>query len=85
MVRTFTLPSMFGNLVVSEPGLNRVFYMSGNTIRAFDTGSGTEVGSAAVNGTTGEATRLIRWGTKGLAFRTTTGQIFIQQSSSWIP
>ena len=85
VVRTFALPSMFGNLVVSEPSLNRVFYMSGNTIRAFDTGSGTEVGSAAVNGTTGEATRLIRWGTQGLAFRTTTGQIFIQQSSSWIP
>jgi hypothetical protein len=85
VVRTFALQSPFGNLVVAEPTLNRVFYQSSNTIRAFDTGSGTEVGNASVAGATGNPASLIRWGAKGLAFRTDTGQIFMVQSTSWIP
>ena len=85
IIRTFALPSPFGNLVVSEPALNRVFYQSSNTIRAFDTGSGTEVGNATVAGATGTPGSLIRWGAKGLAFRTSDGQIFMVESTSWIP
>jgi hypothetical protein len=85
VLRTFALPSPFGNLVVPEPALNRVFYQSGNTIRAFDTGSGTEVGNATVAAATGNPGSLIRWGAKGLAFRTSDGQIFVVQSTSWIP
>jgi hypothetical protein len=85
VVRTFTLPGTFSNLVVSEPSLNRVFYQTSFTIRAFDTGSGTEVGSASVPGMTGNPASLIRWGAKGLAFRTDTGQIFMVESTSWIP
>lgn len=85
VVRTFTLPSMFGNFVVSEPSLNRVFYLTSGTIRAFDTGSGVEVGNATVSGTTGTVGNLIRWGMKGLAFRTSDGQIFMVESTSWIP
>jgi hypothetical protein len=85
VARTFALPSMFGNLVVSEPSLNRAFYMTNDTIRAFDTGSGAQVGSAAVSGMTGTPSRLIRWGARGIAVRTTTGQIFMLQSTSWIP
>jgi hypothetical protein len=85
VVRTFTLPGTFSNLVVSEPSLNRVFYQTSFTIRAFDTGSGSEVGSASVAGMTGNPGSLIRWGAKGLAFRTDTGQIFMVESTSWIP
>jgi hypothetical protein len=85
VVRTFTLPGTFSNLVVSEPSLNRVFYQTSFTIRAFDTGSGIEVGNASVPGMTGNPASLIRWGAKGLAFRTDTGQIFMVQSTSWIP
>jgi hypothetical protein len=85
VVRTFTLPGTFSNLVVSEPSLNRVFYQTSFTIRAFDTGSGTEVGSASVPGMSGNPASLIRWGAKGLAFRTDTGQIFMVESTSWIP
>ena len=85
IVRTFALPSPFGNLVVPDPTLNRVFYQTSNTIRAFDMGSGTEVGSATPPSITGTPGSLIRWGAKGLAFRTTTGQIFMVESTSWIP
>jgi hypothetical protein len=38
-----------------------------------------------VAGATGNPASLIRWGAKGLAFRTDTGQIFMVQSTSWIP
>ena len=84
VVRTFVLPGAFG-VVAQEPSLNRVFYLTSNTIRSFDVGSGTEVGSASVTGMSGTPGNLIRWGAKGLAFRTSTGQIFMVESTSWIP
>ena len=85
VVRSFS--GAFGP-VVSEPLRNRVFYLTASTVRAFDVGSGTEVGNASltnVAGVNGTPNGIIRWGAKGLAVRTSLGQIFMVESTSWIP
>jgi hypothetical protein len=43
------------------------------------------MGNGDIPGVTGTPGSLIRWGTRGLAFRTSDGQIFIVESTSWIP
>jgi hypothetical protein len=88
---TFTLPGTFG-FPAPDGALSRVFYLVNDagtwSIKAFDMGSRLEIGSgapssiASVNGMPGN---LIRWGPKGLAFRTSAGQIYVVQSTSWIP
>jgi hypothetical protein len=86
-VGTFTIPN-FGP-VVPDAALSRVFYLVNNAgtwnIKAFDMGSRAELGNGDIPGVTGTPGSLIRWGTRGLAFRTSDGQIFIVESTSWIP
>jgi len=84
---TFTLPGQFG-YVAPDGALSRVFFLvneGGWSIRAYDMGSRLLIGSASVSEVRGMPGSLIRWGAKGLAFRTSGGQIFILQSPSWIP
>ncbi len=51
------------------------------TLKAFDLNTFAPVGSATLAGISGEATTLVRWGTNGLAFRTTTNQLYVLQTS----
>ncbi len=85
---TFTLPGVFGH-PAPDGALNRVFYLVNNggtwNVKAFDMGSRLEIGNADIAGVTGTPGSLIRWGAKGLAFRTSDGQIFMVESTSWIP
>ncbi len=90
VVRTFAVPATFGNFVAVDAALSRAFYLSNSggltwSIQAFDIGSGNLLGAADIVGATGTASSLIRWGAKGLAIRTSAGQIFMVQSTSWIP
>ena len=70
-----------GALFVPDAKIGRVFFLTGSggtlTLQAFDTQTFLEVGSLAVPGVSGSPRSLIRWGTNGLAFRTSGGQLFL--------
>ena len=70
-----------GGLFVPDGAIKRVFVLTQSgttaTIKAYDTTTFLEVGSLTVAGLSGSAGSLIRWGTDGLAFRTSGGQVFI--------
>ena len=91
VVGTFSLPSMFGNLVKPDAAIGRVFFLTRDgfsgtwSIRAFDPNTRQLLGSENIPGVTGDPGSLIRWGSKGLAFRTTGGQVFLVESPNLIP
>ena len=70
---------------VPDSSVNRAYYLvqeNGNwTIKAFDINTFLQVGSLGVPGIVGNPTRMVRWGANGLAFRTSSGQLFIVQTS----
>lgn len=91
VVGTFSLPATFGNLVKPDAAGGRVFFLTREgfsetwKIRAFDPNTQQVLGSENVPGVTGDPGSLIRWGSKGLAFRTTGGQVFLIESPQLIP
>lgn len=89
IVGTFSLPVTYGNLVRPDATVGRVFFLVSEgpmwSIRAFDLNTRQLLGSANIPGISGDPSSLIRWGAKGLAFRTSGGQIFLIESSNLIP
>jgi hypothetical protein len=74
---TFLPVSVFG-LPAPDAALGRVVYvLTDHTWRiwTFDMNTRLQTGSAKLNGVSGIAGSLIRWGANGLAFRTSEGQI----------
>jgi hypothetical protein len=71
----------YSGLVAPDETDQRVFYLTGGgstwTLSALDITNLQLVGSVSITNVSGSPTRLIRWGTDGLAFRTTGGQIFL--------
>jgi hypothetical protein len=70
--------------------LGRVFFLiptGGPTVKvsAYDLNTLQFLGSENIPGVTGDPGNLIRWGSKGLAFRTTGGQVFLVESPILIP
>ncbi|HKE58734.1 MAG TPA: hypothetical protein VKB46_18610, partial [Pyrinomonadaceae bacterium] len=72
---------------VPDPTVGRAYYVvrdfSGGaiTLKAYDINTFVQVGSATLAGITGDPTALVRWGTNGLALRTSTGQLQIIRTS----
>lgn len=69
--------------VEADAASKRVFYLvqkDGSAISAYDYEQFRGVGSLQVPTATGTLTRLIRWGTNGLAFRSSSNQVFIIRS-----
>ena len=71
--------------------LGRVFFItdadfsSGNKVlRAYDINTFLPLGSVTINGAVGTPTSLVRWGTNGLAFRTTNTFSGINESQVYI-
>jgi sugar lactone lactonase YvrE len=70
-----------------DSALGRVFFATGGdsfgttagtvVLKAFDPATFIEVDSLTISGVTGAPASLVRWGAKGLAFRTTGGRIYI--------
>jgi uncharacterized repeat protein (TIGR01451 family) len=91
VVGTFSLPSTFDNLVVADASVGRAFFLNNDgfsgawNIRVFDLTTRQPLGGAILQGVTGTPGSFIRWGAKGLAFRTSTGQIHLIQSPALIP
>jgi hypothetical protein len=82
-----TFPGIdFGAVVQPDSASGRVFFLKGNefdpvrTLLVFDPGTFLLLGSLDIPGVSGRATSLIRWGTDGLAFRTSSNQVFVLQS-----
>lgn len=74
----------FGSLVRPDCTVGRTFFLTGSgttrTIQAFDQATLAFIGSIDVVGVNGTPGSLIRWGSDGLAFRTSGGQVFLVQS-----
>ena len=84
-VGTFPLTD-FPSFVLPDSSANRVYFLSGFfsstvTLRAFDLTTFVQVGSLSINGISGNPSSLIKWGTDGLAFRTSGNQVFLVSTS----
>jgi hypothetical protein len=74
------------NLVAADATIGRVFYLTGDrTLRAFDLTTRQQLGAVVMTSLEGTAGSLIRWGPKGLAFRTSTGRVHLVEFGSLIP
>ena len=89
----FSFPATSGGILVKpDATIGRVLFLTRDgvipetySIRAFDRITLQQLGSLEIPGVSGTPSSLIRWGTKGLAFRTSGNQVFIVQDSSLIP
>ena len=72
-------------LIAPEVKAGRIYYLvddGGSTfLRVFNTKTFLKVGELSIPGVSGTASSLVRWGSNGLAFRTSTGQVFLLQNS----
>ncbi len=71
---------------VPDAATGRAYYLTrgpgfGITLRAFDINTFVQLGSLFIDNVSGTPTSLLRWGSNGLAFRTTDNQLFIVQTS----
>ena len=67
-----------------DPANRRVFFLTGSssstTLRAFDMDTFVPIGEMAIPNVSGSPANLIRWGSDGLAFRTSGDQIVLVRS-----
>ena len=93
LIATIPLPSGSGSFagVVADPSLERVFYLLANPssvrILAYELKTFGQVGSMTlpVSGSLFDFSSLIRWGEKGLAFKSETEVISVLIPDSWLP
>jgi hypothetical protein len=83
-----TFPGAASVAFTSDSSVGRAYYLVRNqslintwTLKAYDVNTFTLIGSLDITNVQGDATSLVRWGTNGLAFRTTLGQVFLVQTS----
>lgn len=85
-----TFPGAAGVAVKPDSALGRTFFLiptGGPSVKvsAYDLTTQQLLGTEEVPGVSGSPSNLIRWGEKGLAFRTTGGQVFLVESPKLIP
>ena len=74
---------------VSDSAVGRAYYLTGGafggigslTLQAFDINTFLPIGSVTIPNVSGTATTMVRWGGNGLAFRTSSGQVYVVQTS----
>ena len=83
-----TFPGAASIAFTPDSSVGRAYYLVRNqslpntwTLKAYDTNTYTLIGSLEIQNVQGDASSLVRWGTNGLAFRTTSGQVFLVQTS----
>ncbi|MGI8656754.1 MAG: Calx-beta domain-containing protein [Pyrinomonadaceae bacterium] len=88
LVGTFTIPSGIGSyisVVIPDSANGRVFFLVSQganvQLRAYDINTFLPIGSLTISGVNGTVSSLVRWGANGLAFRTSSNQIFLVQTS----
>ena len=84
LVGTFSGLGFSPHSVAVDTANGRVFFLTGDfgqvQIRAFDINTFLPLGFISLQGVSGTPGSLVRWGTNGLAFRTTTRQVFLIQT-----
>ena len=80
LVGTFTGFPTSGALVKPDSKVGRVFFLSGNTLFGYDLDTFLPVGSLVIQGGSGTASSLIRWGSRGLSFRT-SDKVFLVRTA----
>lgn len=83
---TACFPEISSDAVVfPELDLGRVYFVtsadSGWELRAYDPLTQGMIGSQVITNVVGEPTRLVRWGADGLAFGTSSNQLFLLRSA----
>lgn len=63
--------------VAPDAEANRVSYVFGNTLRVYNLSTFVPLGQVTIPGLSGQVTSLVRWGSNGLAFRTSGDQVFL--------
>lgn len=75
----------FSGLVCPDSTVSKIFYLTvaGSTgvLHAVQSGSFSEMGAVTITNISGTPSSLVRWGTDGLAFRTSSGQIFLVRTT----
>jgi hypothetical protein len=72
---------------VADTAVGRAYYLTNGptsgtlTLKAFDINTFVLLGSLTINGVSGTPSSLLRWGPNGVAFRTSSNQLFIIQTS----
>ena len=78
-------------LVVADASLGRVFYLTPSAtpgvwmMSAYSTSTRALLATLPINNMTSEPSNLIRYGARGLAFRTAEGYVFLVESPDLIP
>src|SRR5207237_853251 len=70
-------------LVLPDGAAGRVYFLTayGSILKAFDRNTFLPLGTLNIPGIKGTPSSLIRWGSNGLAFRTSGNQVFLIQSA----
>jgi hypothetical protein len=90
-VGSFSMPSSNRMLVAPDAGTGRVFILRRDSasgvwsIAAYDIGTRLLLATENIPGVAGDPGDLLRWGARGLAFRTSGGQIYLIRSTLLIP
>ena len=74
----------FGSLMAIDIANNKAFVLTQTSpfmIRAYDLSTFVPLGTIAIQGVNGTPSSLVRWGSNGLAFRTSNGKIFLIQTA----
>ncbi len=71
----------FSNGVAPDAKSKRVFFIQSNTLKAFNTENFQPTGSVNLNNSSHNTSQLIRWGRRGLAYRTNDNKVAIFQTS----
>ena len=78
-----------GSLVFPDLPTNRVYFLTGSgastTLKAFDLGTFMLTGTLSIPGVSGTPGSLIKWGSDGLAFRTSGNQVFLLSTADIVP
>lgn len=80
LVGTFAVGG-FSNGVAADAIRNRVFYISGSSISGFNSTNFQPTGSVSLSVPAHSFSRLLRWGRRGLAYRTGDGRIAFFETS----
>jgi hypothetical protein len=83
-----TFADATSNAFAIDAAVGRAYYLvrdsfgSNNwTLKAYDINTFIQIGSLSIPNISGDATALVRWGTNGLAFRTTGGEVYFIQTT----
>ena len=74
---TFAGVPASGALVEPDSAAGRTFFLAGSSLLVFDNTTFVPIAASTVPGMVGTPSSLVRWGTRGVAFRTSGNQVFL--------